>query len=79
MPTSAMVMDDSGGCFGKHTLALAFVLCSRLSTIPELDELECGAGAAASWLGFLETVEEDMMVVGLELRFEGRETRGEID
>jgi hypothetical protein len=45
--------------------------------MPELDEPECGA--AASWVGFLETVEEDMVVVGLELRFEGRETRGEID
>jgi hypothetical protein len=60
---------------GKHTLALAFVLCSRLSTMPELDEPACGAGAAASWLGFLETVEEDMMVVGLDLRFEGRDSR----
>jgi hypothetical protein len=46
--------------------------------MPELDEAACGAGAA-SWEGFFETVEEDMMVVGLELRFEGRETRGEID
>jgi hypothetical protein len=47
----------------KHTLALALVLCSRLSTIPELDELECGTGAAASWVGFLETVEEDMVMI----------------
>jgi hypothetical protein len=51
--------------------------------MPELDEPACGAGAA-SWAGFLETVEEDMMVVGIGLeirgtRFEIRETRSEID
>jgi hypothetical protein len=66
---------DSIGMGGtaKRTLALAFVLCSRLSTMPELEEPECGAGAAASWVGFLETVDEDMMVVGLDLRFERRD------
>lgn len=41
-----------------HTLALALVLCSRLSTMPECDD----DGAAASWVGFLETVESDMIV-----------------
>jgi hypothetical protein len=38
-----------------RTLALAFVLCSRLSTIPDRDD------GAASWEDFLETVEEDMI------------------
>jgi hypothetical protein len=87
MPTSAIVVECFGqgaGLGGKHTLALAFVLCSRLSTVPLLDEPACGAGAAASWEGFLETVEEDMMVVGIgpeirDSRSEIRETRGEID
>jgi hypothetical protein len=41
-----------------HTLALAFVLCSRLSTAPECDPFD----GAAAWLGFFETVEEDMIV-----------------
>jgi hypothetical protein len=44
--------------------------------MPELDEPACGAGAA-SWAGFLETVEEDTMVVELETRFEGRDSRFE--
>lgn len=38
-----------------HTLALALVLCSRLSTMPDED-------GATSWAGFLETVDEDMIV-----------------
>jgi hypothetical protein len=72
------------GCWigGKHTLALAFVLCSRLSTVPLLDEPACGAGAAASGEGFLETAEEDMMIVGIgpeirDSRFEIRDPRFE--
>jgi hypothetical protein len=41
----------------------------------ELEEPECGAGAAASWLAFLETVEEDMVVGGLELKSKSRDER----
>jgi hypothetical protein len=40
---------------GKHTLALAFVVSSRLSTMPE-------RVGAASWPAFFETVEDDMIV-----------------
>jgi hypothetical protein len=40
---------------GKRTLALALVVSSRLSTMPE-------RVGAASWADFFETVEDDMIV-----------------
>jgi hypothetical protein len=44
-----------------HTLALALVVCSRLSIVP--DRADCATSSG----DFLETAEEDMIVKGLEI------------